>query len=574
MPSSTSKPKLLCGGALVLAFSILFPLEASPDGQRSIFGEVLEVRVINLEVVVTDRQGRRVSGLAPEDFELLVDGAVTPIDYFTEVRDGVAVPRPAAGEESTIVSPPAAGERDRVPTRYLVFIDELFAVGSHRDRALASIRAHLDRLAPGDEMAVVAFDGRRLDVLAQWTGDRAEVGRALDRALDRRTRGLERRAERDRLLSDVDLRQTRRAAFRGELPHGAREAYGHDIATTLSAEQRAYASLLAAQIGQVSSAAATAMRSLAPGSGRKVLMLLAGGWPFEPVEAAAKTDRTWSKAIVSETDIPAGEELFRPIVTAANRLGYTVFPVDLPGLQGMEGLMTRSAPGVSEDWPSGGPAPGTADSSIEAALLHIAERTGGKALLNDRMRSSLALAAQDTRSYYWLGFTPDLEEDDGERRIEVRVRGEGLRARSRESFFDLSRAARISAQVESFLYTEPPEERGFPVRVGPPEPVRAGRMEVPLTLAIPVRAVTLFEQGGDYVGELELRLAALDDRGGNTEIPVIPLHLRAGEEPSSDGFLRYETTLTLRAEGHDLVVAVHDPASGNLLVRRLRVEPG
>jgi hypothetical protein len=47
--------------------------------------------VVNLEVVVTDRDGLPVTGLTAGDFRLLVDGGETPIRYFTEVRGGDAV---------------------------------------------------------------------------------------------------------------------------------------------------------------------------------------------------------------------------------------------------------------------------------------------------------------------------------------------------------------------------------------------------------------------------------------------------------------------------------------------------
>jgi hypothetical protein len=63
-----------------------------------VFGETLEVRVVNLEVVVTDRDGLPVTGLAPSDFRLSVDGQALPIRYFTEVRGGDAVAPETAAE--------------------------------------------------------------------------------------------------------------------------------------------------------------------------------------------------------------------------------------------------------------------------------------------------------------------------------------------------------------------------------------------------------------------------------------------------------------------------------------------
>ena len=44
---------------------------------------------MDVEVVVTDRDGARVRGLGPEDFALTVDGDAVPIEFFTEVVGGV-----------------------------------------------------------------------------------------------------------------------------------------------------------------------------------------------------------------------------------------------------------------------------------------------------------------------------------------------------------------------------------------------------------------------------------------------------------------------------------------------------
>src|SRR4051794_147377 len=78
---------------LVFLLSILSLSAAGVRAQETppAFGESIDVRVVNVEAVVTDRQGKRVTGLKPEDFRLRVDGKEVPVEYFSEVRDGEAL---------------------------------------------------------------------------------------------------------------------------------------------------------------------------------------------------------------------------------------------------------------------------------------------------------------------------------------------------------------------------------------------------------------------------------------------------------------------------------------------------
>src|SRR3954449_7059348 len=85
----------------VLGFGVLVAAEAGPADVPTqsppVFGEEMDVRVVNVEAVVTDRQGNRVTGLKPADFRLRVDGKEVPLDYFSEVKEG-RVLAPAVAE--------------------------------------------------------------------------------------------------------------------------------------------------------------------------------------------------------------------------------------------------------------------------------------------------------------------------------------------------------------------------------------------------------------------------------------------------------------------------------------------
>ncbi len=52
------------------------------------FSESVEVRVLNLDVDVTDSKGIPITDLKREDFTLKIGGKPVPIDYFSTVSDG------------------------------------------------------------------------------------------------------------------------------------------------------------------------------------------------------------------------------------------------------------------------------------------------------------------------------------------------------------------------------------------------------------------------------------------------------------------------------------------------------
>ena len=279
---------------------------------------------VDVEAVVTDREGNRVRGLSAGDFRLLVDGAEVPVERFTEVAEG------------------------RMGRSYLVFVDDSLSIAVQRDLVLWEIERDLDRLGPDDRMAIVAFDGERLHPLADWTGDRETLAAA---------------------LAEARKRPARESLTRSSMP-----------------------------AIWVADAAAAALRSVSPSPGRKAMLVLSGGWP-------------------------AGPSL--QLVRDANRLGYTLYPVDVPALE------REAAP--------------------EDTLLALAEATGGQAALASNRLAALERAEEDTRSYYLLGFSPAWKADDRDHRIELEVRRPGLDVRARHGFPDVSPATLAGMETEDLL---------------------------------------------------------------------------------------------------------------------------
>jgi hypothetical protein len=292
------------------------------------------------------------------------------------------------------------------------------------------------------------------------------------------------------------------------------------------------------------------------------MLLLSGGWPFSAVDYVVNNP---SRPVL-EREAPRGDEILRPLADTANRLGYTIYPLDVPGVESAAADAALSGPS-----PSG---LNVREQEHEASLLWMAQQTGGRALLNSLSDSPLNAVESDTRSYYWLGFTPSWQGNDQRHKVVVEVTRPGLRVRNREDFLDLSRKAEVSMQVESaMLFGNGPDATPLPMKLG--QVALAGRreMEVPIVLAIPVDAVTFVPINGKYSAELELRVSAVDARGGTAPVPVLPITFTTDTQPKPGTAVKYETKIKLRRMAHHLTVAVFDPLSGKILTAQTDVGP-
>lgn len=518
--------------AAVLLLAALWIQPLAGQTAEETFGESIDVRVVNVEAVVTDRKGNRVTGLAPSDFRLLVDGVEVPIDYFTEVADGVV--QPSSGGEV-----PTLAEAGPLGRSYLVFIDESVVLAHDRDLVLDELEKDLDRLGPGDRMALVAFDGVQLHRLADWTSNRRTLSRAFTEARRRPALGIRLNLERAYLppqgSSEDDMSR-------------ALDNSGLDRLGSLPRQDETELTVLQhAWLRRVAEAAAAAMRGFELLPGRKSMLLLCGGWPLP--------------------------ELADPLVQEANRLGYTLYPVDVPGIEAgpvvdirQEKPAEKLTGVLSSDWELG----------VHASLGVVAEATGGRPALNSARAHALERAEQDTRSYYWLGFSPAWKADDRHHRIVVEARRPGLEIRARTGFSDLSQARVAAMDAESLLLFGPRPGGilgALDLELGQPRRIRRRLLEVPVVVAFRPGDLDPAPVKGRET-ELVLTVAALDHDGERSELPQMPLRFTLPEGVDESTEVRTRLTVRLRNAKQRLVFQLRDPVSGRSFVSEVSFKPG
>jgi VWFA-related protein len=486
----------------VILLAAVPPVAAEQAPQQvQTFGESIDVRVVNVEAVVVDKKGERVRGLSAADFRLLVDGREVPIEYCTEIEEGKATASSAKAKGAG--APVAAGEE--VGRNYLIYVDDSFSVANVRNEALAKLERDLTLLKPADRMAVLAFDGSRIAVLSGWTGDASALTASLERARQRPTLGAQQISHQRGLQSDIDS-----VLDNSELDPDQVVAFLTDTANRISPEART-------QLGRTAAAAASALRGFAAPPGRKVMLMLSGAWSMK-----------------------VAPQLYGPLVEAANRLGYTIYPVD----------MAQS------------------DARSVSALGALAARTGGRVVVSAKMEAFREVVA-DTGSYYWIGFTPSWKADDHGHRVTVEPRRAELAVRARGGFSDLSKRTQNAMKAESVLLfgggDSQNQDRRLIVQLGEPKRAGRGQMEIPVTLGVPAESLALTPKGGGYVAETPLAIVTMDDKGGRADLPASHLKVDLKTPPPAGTYARFRTAIRVRDIGQRLVFSIQDLVNGTAI---------
>ncbi len=563
-------PRILAALILLAAVTVAAaPAPAQQDDLPAVFSEVIDVRVVNIEVVVTDRQGNRIHGLKASDFELLVDGEPVPIDYFTEIQEGLA----RETEGSDVAGVPDLDANEPVGTSFLLFIDDFFSIARDRDRVLNRLEKDFAQLGPADRVAAVAFDGKSVTMLTTWTNSPSQLADALQRARRRRAHGLMRMGE----LRTNDQERLDRANLSALADRFAEDG-GVDLPEdvlrgSLRGTELRYATNLENQLERSVLAAVATLRSFANRPGRKVMLLLAGGWPESPAlyTIADRMQGLTAIGVAADTRMMSQDDLYGPLVSAANLIGYTLYPVDVPGFRPEFALdASVGFDGNSAVDPSQG-ALGSLMQEREMMQHHtlelLARSTGGVPMINSQRDTALADAVADTRSYYWLGFEPQRREDDAVHDVDVRLVGyPEYRVRSREGYVDMSRGTEVTMMVEgALLFGNPPSAKPLGVRFGKPQRAGFGKIMVPVRVAIPLDEVTLLPVAGVWQNELEFRVTVMDRNGNRSETPVETIRIAGNQEPQPGQYFTFETGLELRRREHTFVIAVYDPLTGTIL---------
>jgi VWFA-related protein len=499
----------------VLLFLHPLVLSAQQAGQ---FVEVLEVRVTNVDVVATDKDGNPVAGLKPSDFEVYEEGKKQEITHFAEFGSkGASAVLLAEGGAPTEVA------AQQTPRKFIFYFDDSSLSLKNRHDVFAAIKKFLaSNLRPEDRVMLVSWN-RDLKVRVPWTGDLNALNTSLDALLGENAAASFLQAEKQRVER---LLQKMLEEAQASEPSPLKPTW-----TEIENAARGYADAYKFDVTQSTNAMARLLASLSGVDGRKVLVIatemlptFAGAEMFEHMEnlrnAALTSGNPLLAAVARQgsrvTDIsrynvqPALEVLAR----AANATGVTVYGINPKGLSGPASGKTeqQNARDVSIEFAE--------SNQVLSGINLLANRTGGVAMIGAPGDMALARVGRDLGAYYSLGYR-SRPGAAPERKIEVRATRPGVQVRTRTNIYYRSLEREMADRViANHLQSELPNELGVALQ-SDPVTTDGSRKLLPVRVVIPVDRLTLLPDGnGNMTGGFSVFTCSGDGQGGTSGVNV------------------------------------------------------
>lgn len=517
------------------------------SGGLETFRDSLNVGLVQVEAVVTDRRGRPVTDLAADEFVVYEDGARQPITHFS-------APPPVAGaeQEATAVEtagPPAAATAASEPFHLVVYLDQAHMAPGETRPMLARLAAFLGDALPAGARVMVLRRDQGLDVRLPFTADRETIRSAVAAAADDVGGGTRREAER---------RQKTTWVLAGGLDAAL-------IKAQVYAEQREVEVRLAVRHLE------ELVDSLAGLPGRKVILYVSSGLPaLAGLDMFLAVDEKYG---VEVGKIHALEHdtapLFQALADRANAQRVTFYTLDAAGLRppttnDVEQLSWNPAVALGAE---------IADNRTRP-LHQIAHATGGSAITRrNRIDGALTAMMEEITGAYSLAY-PAPAEGAGERHdIEVEVTRPGLRVRHREGYLQRTPDQRLADAVVAALEVPPANPWGVELELGEATALDDGSFRLPVRVRVPFERLVLAPSGSLYVNGLELVVAVEDAAGDRSPVQSaeMPVEIPADRVAGARGFFTVAVPLRLGAGEQTVAVGVRDDITGESSVVRSTV---
>jgi VWFA-related protein len=558
-----------------ISTAALVALLALPAFSQQKLVETIEVRVMNIDVVVRDRAGHAITGLTKDDFVLYEDGVPQPITNIYEVRRDEATGAKIMDNGTASDVPDSLRQR-----RLVLFVDCASLQPARKRLVLASVAKFIDRMQPEDQAMLVAWR-LGLKVITPFTNDKAVLKRGMTELEKMGPAGEAQEASIDIMRREIQTL----------IDFGQRQILPWDEAYTRAR------TMIDRQAQQV----VTHEKLLLDGvdrmvatvgglEGKKILVLVSAFVPQRPGaelyryiydQFAPFMDRNPFAEQIANFDSQRNEMDLQGIngVMGANMpdaLEQTARRASTNGvvMYAIDAAEVQSELSAANTTPVEGTESFSRHENTASALKLMADITGGVAVTQmSNYDSAFDTINHDLDSYYSLGYKPKGEGNIAARKIVVKVKDRKVNVRARESIVLKTPDDQMNDRVIANLFSEQLSSAWpITVRLGIPR-LQAGRWVVPVQVVMP-STVTLLPQDQVLVGGITFYFATGKADGRTSEVMRRPRELRI--PASAESLVRakpitFTTAIGVNAGESTLSVGVIDQISGTTGYARTKI---
>lgn len=537
-----------------LILSLSLPIAQAQESAIPGLIESVDIRVINVDVVVTDRKGNLVRGLTIDDFQVLENGRPVKLTNFYEVLGDGTTAQPVQTAElpaSPAPAPTATPEEipENMKRRIVFYVDNLSMHPFNRNRVFDSMKTFArETLRPGDE-AMIATWNRSMKVRVPFTSDAKQIEQTLDVIAGESAFGVHNLSEKRQIEGQI------------------REARSQSEAVIAA---RSYAQSVEHDLRQSVSSLNALMSTLAGVDGKKILVLTSEGFPMQPGremfayiddisrEKASSWGRTGSSLIEGMSF--DSTNVIQTVAKTANANGITLYTLHAGGLvANTEGSAENARPMsmITQQ---------AALSNSTDSLHLLASMTGGLATTStNNFKGAFEQIQRDLSGYYSLGYRSGTERVDRQRTLDVKMKNRNYVARSRRSFVEKSIPTEMNDRVVANLFYDS-KANDMKVLFTSRQPVAVdnGLFRVPVDVRIPMDSLTLFPQGELFVGGFSVYVVVANKDGDMSDVNTQNHQIRvpATEIAETAGkFYTYTVDLVMERGRNRISIGVLDEVS-------------
>ncbi len=387
----------------------------------------ISTNLIQVDVTVTGSDGKPISDLKPEEFEIFENGIKQEISNFSYISAGSAreVKTPPIRNGTEIILPTKV-RPDQVRRTIALVVDDLTLSFESTHFVRRALRNFVEKQMEDGDLVAIIRTGAGIGALQQFTNDKRILFAAIEKI---------------RWNANGAGGIGAFAAIDSGFSSGVSDDDPDETAPDTLAELNEFRETIFATgtLGAVN----YIIRGMKDLPGRKSIMLLSDGFSL------------FSSSNGGFTESNRVLDSLRLLVDLANRSSVVVYTLDARGLVYTGITAADNVSGLSTS---------QIDSQISArrdklfdtqeGLIYLAKQTGGLPIRNNNDLAGGIRKILDDQSYYLIGYQPDAATFDPAKRqfnkLEVKVTRKGANVRYRSGFFgvndeDIGRPANLTA---------------------------------------------------------------------------------------------------------------------------------